>query len=71
MKSNLIPIFFSLFILAAAVIMPAAAGQTSTEKIPVIIGFKEKPDAALVKAHGGEIKYQYHTIPAIAVSLPE
>ncbi len=40
------------------------------EKVPVIIGFKDKSDAALVKAHGGEIKYQYTIINAIAAKLP-
>lgn len=61
----------AMLILIAMVIVPATAGSSSNEKIPVIIGFKGKPDAALVKAHGGDIKYQYNNIPAIAVSLPE
>jgi len=40
------------------------------EKIPVIIGFREFQDAALVRSHGGEIKYVYEYILAIAASLP-
>ncbi len=40
------------------------------EKVPVIIGFKGKPDASLVKGYGGEIKYQYTIIDAIAARLP-
>ncbi|RLG26751.1 subtilisin [Methanosarcinales archaeon] len=41
------------------------------EKTPVMIGFKDKPDPGLIRAYGGEIKYEYHIVPAIAASLPE
>jgi len=69
-KNSLIPILVTAVILSSAFITSVAAGQSSNEKIPVIIGFKDKSDAALVKAHGGDIKYQYHAIPAIAASIP-
>jgi subtilisin len=36
----------------------------------VIVGFKGLPDAALVHAHGGEIKNEYSSIQAIAATLP-
>jgi subtilisin family serine protease len=59
-------------ILIASIMLTSLAGAIAPEeKVPVIIGFKEKPDAALVKEHGGEIKHQYTIINAIAASLPK
>lgn len=49
----------------------AIAGPSQPERIPVIVVFKERPDAALVRAHGGGIKYTYHIIPGIACSLSQ
>jgi subtilisin len=49
----------------------AAVSAGPPEKTPVIIGFTEKPDPDLIRAYDGEIKYEYHIIPAIAASLPE
>ena len=46
-------------------------GAQSSEKLPVIIQFNGKSDAALIRAHGGDIKYEYSIISAIACSLPE
>jgi len=40
------------------------------EKVPVIIGFRKFQDTELVRSHGGEIKYVYEYILAIAASLP-
>ncbi len=48
----------------------SAAEPSDDEKVAVIIGFKDKPDAALVKAHGGDVKQQYTIIPAIAADVP-
>jgi subtilisin family serine protease len=56
-------------VVASCLIAAVSAGPP--EKIPVIIGFKDKPDSDLIRAYGGEIKYEYHIIPAIAASLPE
>jgi len=42
----------------------------NTEKVQVIVVFKEKPDPALIKKHGGAVKYSYKIIPGIAASLP-
>lgn len=70
MKNTFTLIAGSVFFLAAVIIVSAAAGQVLNEKTPVIIGFKGSPDAALVEALGGEIKYQYNAIPAIAASVP-
>jgi subtilisin len=62
-------------------INPTDEEQLSPEKggppdglVKVLIGFKEKPGAAqqaIVKGAGGQIKYTYNLIPAIAASVPE
>lgn len=67
---NTIPILVSMLILLSLVIIPNAAAQPDNEKVPVIIGFKDKPDAALVKAFGGDVKQEYTIIPAIAADVP-
>jgi len=44
------------------------------ERVPVFIGFRQTPgpsEQALVRAHGGAIKYSYNLVPAIAASIPE
>lgn len=56
---------------AASCLTAAGVSAEPPEKTPVIIGFTEKPDPDLIRAYGGEIKYEYHIIPAIAASLPE
>ena len=68
-KPVLIAISMICIVVASCLIAAVSAGPP--EKTPVIIGFKEKPDPDLIRAHGGEIKYKYHIIPAIAASLPE
>jgi len=57
--------------LTAAGSLMMGVASSNQERIRVIIGFKETPDADLVKAHDGKIKYQYRIIPAIAGFLPE
>lgn len=68
-KPVLISISMICIVVASCSIAAVSAGPP--EKTPAIIGFKEKPDPDLIRAHGGEIKYKYHIIPAIAASLPE
>jgi subtilisin len=41
------------------------------EKVPVLIKFNGKPESSLVRAFGGEIKFEYSLIPVIACSLPQ
>lgn len=53
-----------LSIIAMPVLAPAS------DKIPVIIVFKEKTDRGLVNAHGGSVVHEYSIIPAIAANLP-
>ena len=69
MKKPLSSILLVAIILVSSVLV-GGAFAAPTEKIPVIIGFKDLPDAALLHAHGGEIKYEYNSIHAIAVTLP-
>jgi len=57
--------------LTAAGSLMVGVASSNQERVRVIIGFKETPDADLVKAHDGKIKYQYRIIPAIAGFLPE
>ncbi|MFO7967297.1 MAG: S8 family serine peptidase [Archaeoglobaceae archaeon] len=66
--------FKSILVLLLALVLVtgftvASPADNPTEK--VIIGFKDKPDASLVKAHGGNIKYQYTIVDAIAATVPE
>ena len=74
----------SIVVVAVAVLLlPLAAapvfggnhggGEGKAEKVPVLIGFTQQPgpnEEALVRKHGGDIKYTYHLVPAIAASLP-
>ncbi len=58
--------------LFAATIAPTTSA--AAEKSKVLIGFKEMPgpaEQALVHGFGGEIKYTYHLIPAIAATVPD
>ncbi len=53
----------------------AAGGSAGNgaELQPVLIGFKSSPgpaEQALIRAHSGKVKYAYHLIPVLAVSLP-
>jgi len=60
---------------------PTDEEQLSPEKggppdglVKVLIGFNEKPGAAqqaMVRVAGGQIKYTYHIVDAIAASIPE
>jgi len=36
-----------------------------------LVGFSGSADEALVRAHGGVVKYRYSLIPALAVTIPE
>jgi subtilisin len=65
--------FISLLLLVIMLSSSAMVGMAYSapaEKAQVIVGFKDLPDAALIHAHGGEIKYEYSLIHAIAVTLP-
>lgn len=40
-----------------------------SERVPVIVGFRDRPDPELIRSHGGEVKCVYRLIPALACSL--
>ncbi len=62
-----------LFVVASIVILSISiiGSIAPQEKVPVIIGFKDKKDPDLIKENGGEIKREYTLINAIAAKLPE
>lgn len=71
---TLVPALF----LALSLISVQAFGDSSddkaAEKVPVIILFKEKPNAndeSFVKSNDGEIKQKYNIINGFAASIPE
>jgi subtilisin len=70
MRYEILSILASVLILLSITVVPAVAEPSDDEKVAVIIGFKDKPDAALVKACGGDVKQQYTIIPAIAADVP-
>jgi len=52
---------------------PALAEAKGQEKTPVFIGFNQSPgpsEEALVRSFGGDVKYTYQIVNAIAASLP-
>lgn len=60
----------------AATFTPPAMAQpgNAPERVPVFIGFSNMPgnsEEALVRALGGDVKYRYWIVPAIAATLPE
>ncbi|MFA0823133.1 MAG: disaggregatase related repeat-containing protein [Methanomethylovorans sp.] len=74
-KINLLII---LFILLSFFAIPTNAAEQNNEKIPVLISFKGKADAAILEANveslesqGGEIKYEYTIVNAVAAELPQ
>jgi subtilisin len=60
--------------LALLLILSSTALAAPPEKAEVIIGFDRPPgqsEEGLVRGFGGEIKYTYNIVPAIAASIPE
>lgn len=52
----------------------ASSTNERPQRINVLIGFRQTPgrnEQALVRSHGGTVKYSYHLVPAIAASIPE
>ena len=72
-RRYILPIFICAILLGSLIAtnFAIAVNASELEKVPVIVGFKDKPDKNLIMEHGGEIKYEYTIIPAIACSLPE
>ena len=59
-----------IFLFLLLPVSTLTASAQSADKVAVIVGFKEATDAGLVRSSGGEIKYVYKYILAIAASLP-
>ncbi|NQT20802.1 MAG: S8 family serine peptidase [Planctomycetes bacterium] len=76
MKRRWIIAVLAAFLLVAMVgLAEAAEGRPPVpiDKVKVIITFNRPPGAAeqaLVRGHGGSIKYTYHIVPAIAATIP-
>ena len=66
MRKTVMVLPFMLLLLLPT--FPLTSGET--EKVCVVIVFNGLPDAALIHAHGGEVKYQYNIIPGISAYLP-
>ena len=66
MKKQLVTLLI-IFSIILSFSIPVGA---TTERKSVIVVFKNTPDAGLIRAHGGDIKYQYDIIPGIAVNMP-
>ncbi|MDT8781614.1 MAG: S8 family serine peptidase [Candidatus Bathyarchaeota archaeon] len=70
MKKALI-ISFLIITLLFSNFMALTLAAPPEEKVSVIVGFKDKPNANLINGHGGEVRFQYTIISAIAANLPK
>lgn len=68
MKKKIIKLLMVLAIISLFTLSVIAVSQ---DKQKVIIGFHGKPDAALIRAHGGEVNQEFSIINAIAAEVPE
>lgn len=60
--------------IAMSVTIAFAGSEGNDDNVPVIVGLKNKPnqvDKNMIRGHGGEIKYSYSIINAIAAEVPE
>ena len=75
MKKIVAILMVMIMVISVTVVLAGSAADNDTKtKEPVIIGFEGKPsqaDKAMVRGHGGDIKYSYTLINAIAAKLPE
>ena len=75
MKKIVAILMAMLMVISVTVVLAGSAADNDTKtKEPVIIGFESTPghaDKAMVRGHGGDIKYSYTIINAIAAKLPE
>ena len=70
MRKEITSVVMVCLILTSLLAVSGVAAQPS-EKVAVIVGFKGKPDTGLLRAHNGDIKYEYSIISAVACSLPQ
>jgi subtilisin len=65
--------YLTAIVLIACLLGPSAVLRAQDGNVPVLIGFRHMPrvsDEALVRAHGGRVKYRYSIVPAMAASIP-
>jgi len=63
--------FVMIFLILTSVLAVSGVAAQPSEKVAVIVGFKGKPETGLIRAHSGDIKYEYSIISAVACSLPQ
>lgn len=64
---------FMAAVLVLGVLTPSATAGPP-ERVDLLIGFRSTPDRAdrsFIERHGGNVKYSYRLVPAIAASVPE
>jgi subtilisin len=74
MKKIVAILMAMLMVISVTVVLAGGVATTKekqSEKVPVILMFKDKTDKDLIKQHGGELKCVYQIKPAVAVSLPQ
>jgi subtilisin len=74
MKKIVAILIAMMLVISVTVVLAGGTATTKekqSEKVPVIIMFKDKTDKDLIKQHGGELKCVYQIYPAVAVSLPQ
>jgi len=74
MKKIVAILMAMLMVMSVTVVFAGSVADKDTEpKVPVIIGFKDTPkqaDKDMIRGYGGDIKYSYTIISAIAAKLP-
>jgi subtilisin family serine protease len=78
MKTKTMMTVLAGFLLLAAwstdTAIPANGNAGGPDRVPVLIGFNRAPgpsEQALVRSHGGIVKFSYDLVPAIAAWMPE
>ncbi|MDF1557326.1 MAG: S8 family peptidase [ANME-2 cluster archaeon] len=59
-----------ILMILVSFLAPVAAVPPEDKMVKVLIGFKDKPNAALVEAYGGMVNEQFTIIPAVAAEVP-
>lgn len=60
-----------VLLVVLALVFSTGVASAQPHKSPVIVGFKQTPDPALIRAYGGTILHEYGIVPAIACDLPD
>ncbi|MDP3880361.1 MAG: S8 family serine peptidase [Dehalococcoidales bacterium] len=74
MNKKLLVIMAAVLALVTSLVGPMAAMAQPPEMVRVLIGFNLQPgpnEEAVVRGAGGDIRYTYSLVPAIAASVPE